>query len=388
MSLVIAHGTNQIPINHVVFDQVSNDFLCYEDENDDPIFRYTLPFAIAALPSPQFTEKIYLFKNDFVTSNVLLKLKLKEKPDQNKLVGYIFPMSALKDNPGIFPNEHLKSTAFNVILKLLKEQDLSLTANSPIYRTDAAYELTDFYDEDLVVVAVCDQFVTFPDYDFMDYLPALYRYGFRLAPNFNFSPPASDCDVVINNYLGLQAAVNISIPKNQLHLNYFINSLLKNDLFLKDNEVARFHLYYQVVEMMMERVYKNEFKNELIIKFSTLAAYDIKESARDMVKETYSLDKLVGSNYSLINNDILDELHLRIEDLLAYIRITYNSQEISRKIYKVRNVLFHGYSKVLENRHLDKNRINTYLKKVNDSFEYLLIDIVTSYRDHVVPVAP
>ena len=387
MSLVITNGTNQIPISYVAFDQASNCFLCYEDKNDEPIFRYDLPFTIAALPSAQYTEKIYLFKNDFVTSNVLLKLKLKETPIPKQLVGYIFPLSSLKDNPSIFSNEHLKSTAFNVLYKLLSERDLSLKANSPIYRTDGAYELTDFYDEDLIVVVICDQFVAFPNYSFVDYLPALFKFGFRMAPHYNFNPPPSDCNLILDNYNQLQAAVTISIPKNQLHLNYFINSLLKNDLFLKDNEVARFHLYYQVVEMMMEKVYKNEFKNQIIEKFNTLAAYDIKESSRTLTKETFSLDKLVGTNYSTIDGNILDELRICIESFLAYIGITYNSNEVSAKIYKVRNTLFHGYSKILENSHLDKLRINNHLKKVNDALEYLLIDIVTTYKDHVVPVA-
>lgn len=384
MPLIIADGSNRITINHVRFDEDFNGFLCYEDLDDDEIFRYDLAFKLDKVPSDDYTEKIYLFKNDLITNNTLFRIKLKEKPDVNKLVGYIFPMSALKDNPELFSNEHLKKMAFNVVRKLLSEIDLSIGSNHSSYRSDAAYELSDFYDEDLVIVAICDQFVTFENYDFMDYLPSLYKYGFRFAPHYNFNPPSSDCNVIINKFTAIHSGITLTIPGNKLHLNHFINSLLRNELFLKDNEIARFHLYYQVIEMMMEKVYKNEFSNELIRKFTSLSSYDLKESQRNMTRESYSLDKLVGTNYTSINSDILEELPIRIEDFLSYVQVPLGVSDISSKIYKVRNTLFHGYSKILEKTSLDKLKINHYLKKVNDSFEYLIIEVITTYKDHSV----
>lgn len=384
MSIVIADGSNKIIINNVTFDEDSNGFLCFEDADDDAIFRYDLSFKLDEVPSDKYTEKIFLFKNDLITNNTLFKIKLKEKPEANKHVGYAFPMSALKDNPDLFSNEHLKKMAFNVIQKLLSEKDLSIKSNHTNYRSDAAYQLSDFYDEDIVIISICDQLVTFENYDFMNYLPSLYKYGFRFAPHYNFATAVSECNVITNKFAEIKSGITLSIPSNQLHLNHFINSLLKNELFLKDNEIARFHLYYQVIEMMMEKVYKNEFNNELIKKFSSLSSFDLKDSQRNMTRESYSLDKLVGSNYTTINSDILEELSVRIEDFLSYVQVALNVNDISSKIYKVRNTLFHGYSKILEKTILDKRKVTDYLKKVNDSFEYLIIDVITTYQDHIL----
>lgn len=385
MSLVIANGNNLLTIKSVVFDANTNTFLCYDKIDEDPIFSYALPFTIAELPSDQFTEKIYLFKNDLLASRKLLKVKIKEKPGDNKLVGYIFSLSALVENSDIFDNIHLQKIAFNVLKKLLEEKDLSLSAKTPQYRTDSTYNLSDFYDEDLVVIAICDQFVEFPSYSFTNYLPELYKYGFRISPNYNFHPPPSSSQVIINNFNSLQAAITLSIPKNNLHLNYFIQSLIKNDLFLSENEVARFHLYYQVIEMMLEKVYKNEIKIDILSKFTSLSSFDIKENLRETMKETYSLDKLTGGNYTKIKQEILEELHLNIDSFFNYVSINFEATEISRKIYKVRNLLFHAYSKILENPKLEKNIINDRLKNVNDSFEYVLIEIISSYKDYVNP---
>jgi len=382
MSLVIANGNNLLTVESVVFDADSNAFFCYEKMDEDPIFTYSLPFIVAELPSNQFTEKIFLFKNDLLASRKLLKIKLKEKPGDNKLVGYVFSLSALIENSDIFDNIHLQKIAFNVLKKLLEEKDLSLRAKTPAYRSDSAYNLCDFYDEDLVVIAVCDQFVEFQNYSFTNYLPALYTYGFRIAPSHNFNPPTSNSQVIIDNFNSLRAAITVSIPKNSLHLNYFIQSLIKNDLFLIDNEVARFHLYYQVIEMMLEKVYKNEIKIGVLSRFASLSSFDIKENLRETMKETYSLDKLTGGNYTKIKSEILEELHLNIDSFLKYVSIEYEAVEISRKIYKVRNLLFHAYSKILENAQLEKNTINARLKNVNDSFEYLLIEIISSYDDY------
>lgn len=382
MSLVITNGTNLLTIKSVVFDADSNAFFCHEKIDEDPIFTYPLPFNIAEQPDDQFTEKIYLFKNNLLASRRLLKLKLKEKPGDNKLVGYIFSLSALIQNSDIFDNIHLQKIAFNVLKKLLEEKDLSLLAATPAYRSDSAYNLSDFYDEELVAIAICDQFVEFQNYSFTNYLPDLYTYGFRIAPSNDFNPPPSSSQLVINNFNSLQSAITVSAPKNNLHLNYFIQSLIKNDLFLNDNEVARFHLYYQVIEMMLEKVYKNEIKIGILSRFASLSSFDIKENLRETMKETYSLDKLTGGNYTEIETEILEELHLNIDSFLKYVSIEFEANEISRKIYKVRNLLFHAYSKILENPKLVKDTINARLKNVNDSFEYLLIEIISSYKDY------
>lgn len=381
MPLIIEGGANPITIKHVVYDSDANSFNCFETPDDDPIFNFELPFDIDSLPTAEFTEKVYLFKNNQLNNSSLLKLKLKEKPESNKLVGYIFTLSSLVENPSIFENIHLKRIAFNVIKNLLEEKEISIKAKSPLYRSDASYSIYDFYDEDSIIIVVCDQFVAFKDYSFGDYLPSFFKYGFRISPYQNFDVLDTDCTLIKKNFSDLIAAITVSIPKNSLHKNYFIDSLLRNKLYLKDNEVARFHLYYQVIELLLEKVFKNEVKNEVIDKFSNLSGFDIKDILRNTMTETYSLDKLVGNKYSKIDIEIIEELNFHIDNFLKYIGITYEATEVSRKIYKIRNVLFHGYSKVLANTNLDKINIDNYFKKINDSFEYLIIDLIVSYHD-------
>jgi hypothetical protein len=383
MALRISDGSNQIRINSVAFDNESNSFLCCEEEDSGSVFTFDLPFVLSEMPDPSLTEKIYLFKNHLLNNNRLLKLKIKEKPEQNKLVGYIFSLNAIIENPSIFENVHLQKIAFNVLNKLLKEENISLFANIPAYRTDSSYILTDFYDDDLIVVVVCDQLVSFPNYSFESYLPSLYKLGFRMAPHFNFYPETSDCQSIKNNYDQLVSAVTVSLPKTELYLNYFILSLIKNELFLKENEVARFHIYYQVIEMLLEKVYKNEVKNRVITTFNNLSAFDVKELLRDTMRDIYSLEKLLGTNYSKIENDILDELDLTIDTFLKYIGTLTDTKSTSVKIYKVRNTLFHGYSKILGDPKLDKARVSKFMKAINDSFEYLIIDLIVSYHDHI-----
>lgn len=380
MPLTIKSGGNEILIRTVTFDEESNSFNCYDSPNEGEIFSHSLPFKLDEFPSPDFTEKLYIFKNSLFTSKRLLKLKLNDKPGSNKLVGYIFQIEDLVSSPEIFENVHLKKIAYNVLLKLLQERDVSLRSNPTQYRQDSNYSLSDFYDSDSVIVVICDQFVSFPGYSFDKYLFDFFKHGFRLAPSYNFYPPSSTCTTVSNNYLQIQAALHLNGITNNLYSNFFIESLIKNVIFFSDNEVARFHLYYQVIEMLMEKVFKNEVNIKIMTNFNDLSSFDIKELFRETMKDSFALNHLLSNNYSGIVNEVLEELKGSIKIFFSYTQNPYETQELSQSVYKIRNVLFHGYSKILENNQLDKVQISIYLKKINDSLEYLIINLISTYK--------
>ncbi|MDR0265065.1 MAG: hypothetical protein LBJ04_17740 [Sphingobacterium sp.] len=379
MALKITSGGSSIKINKVTFDGEINSFACFENDDDEPIFYFKLPFEIEELPNDDFSEKIYLFKNELFENERLIKLKLKEKPEDNKLVGYMFSLRDLVNQPNVFKNIHLKKIAFNTINKLLSETDLSLKSKKVDYRSDSDYNIFDFYDESLIVVCVCDQFVNFQNYNFKDYLPSFSKYGFKFSHNNEFYSTETSCKVTRQNYINIDTALTLKIPNNSLHTNYFIRSLLQNDLITSNNEIGRFHIYYQVIEMLMEKVYKNEVQEKIIAKFNTLSSFDAKELFRETMRDSYSLEKLFGGAYSTLDSDIVDELKTNIDVFLKYVAVDYNGKETYGSIYKVRNTLFHGYSKILENSSLDKEKINSYLKLVNDSFEYLINDVILTY---------
>ena len=132
----------------------------------------------------------------------------------------------------------------------------------------------------------------------------------------------------------------------------------------------------------MEKVFKNEVKNQLISRIGTLSGYDIKEFFRDSMRDSFALRKLLGQHYSGIENEIIEELTINIQDFLNYIGLAFVEEGLPQAIYKIRNILFHGYSKILENNSFDKEYLSRYLKKINDSLEYLVIDLITTYKDH------
>jgi hypothetical protein len=385
MSLTIVGGTSSIIIKRVEFETSSNSFYCYEDSSSDPVFSVPLPFNYPGDPDAGITEKIYFLVNDLMPSSKLYKLKLKERPTQDQKVGFIFPLGALFNNPAIFDNVHYQKVAYIVLKKLLTESDLSIPAKETGYRSDAAYSVFDFYNEDLIIAVIADQLVNFAGYSFENYLSAFYKLGFRFVPQMDFSLPPSDCDTIKANFTNLQSSISLRAASNNLHTNFFIKGLLNNELFSKENEIARFHLYYQVVELLMEKVFKNEIKLEIIQQFSRLPAFDIKDILRESMRDTFSLGKLVGGQYSVISNDIVEELKISIEAFFAYVNIDKIGSDIDSRIYKIRNHLFHGYSKLLEQNSLSRPRINSLLKKVNDSFEYLIVELVMSYKDRSLP---
>ncbi len=379
MPLTITGGSTNIIISRVEFDTDGNNFLCYEEGEPNAVFSQDLPFVLEEMPSPAFTEKIYFFKNTFYPSGKLLTIEIDERVGNSKTAGIIFSLDDLLNNPDIFENIHVRKVAFNVLKKLLEEKSLSIGSKPVPYRQDSAYTLFDFYDEDTVLVVICDQFVDFANYSFFNYLVSLYKSGFRYSPIGDFYPLPIESAIIQDSFLTLQKRIRLFASKNGLCSNYFIKELLANFIYSsKDNEVARFHLFYQVIEMLMEKVFKREVKEKMDKDFENTSGYDTKDFFREVMRDSYILDKVMSNTYSTIHPQIKEELSDNIDQFLTY-TLTGIPDNFSGKLYKVRNTLFHGYSKVLENDTLDKLTTNSLLKKLNDSFELLIMELIFTY---------
>ncbi|HJP62756.1 MAG TPA: hypothetical protein VJ844_04910 [Mucilaginibacter sp.] len=379
MPLTITGGSTNILIDRVEYDAATNSFLCYENGGTDPVFSQDLPFILEEMPSQAYTEKIYFFKNTFYPSGKILTIEIDERLGSSKTAGVIFTLDDLLNLPEIFDNIHVKKVAFNVLKKLLEEKTLSIDSKPVPYRSDSAYNLFDFYDEDAILIIICDQFVTFNNYNFFNYLTTLYKSGFRYSPFAGFDPAPIESGIVQGNFSALQKRLRLFASKNELSSNYFIKELLTNFIYYsKDNEVGRFHLFYQVVEMLMEKIFKREVKEKMNKDFENASGYDTKDFFREVMRDSYVLDKLIGNTYSAIHPQIKEELSYNIEQFLTY-TLTGIPDNFSGKLYKVRNTLFHGYSKILENDTLNKSITNSRLKKLNDSFELLIMELIFTY---------
>lgn len=385
MSLIVKGGSKEIEYSSVEFDSESNAFICSTSNSAiQETFVIKLPFVMEMDPNPDFTEKIYCFKNHYHTGEKLFPVEFRESNNEAKIVGYIFSLENLVNNPEIFNNKYLKVIAFNTIKKLLKNEDISITAGIASYRPDNNYVLTDFYDDDLILVPICDNFVRFDNYDFRKYLYDFYCHGYSYCPHVNFYPQQNSSNYILNKFNSVVTNLHFSAKESIVSNNPFLSAIINNTFHLQNNEVSRFHLYYQVIEMLMEKVFLKEIKKDICDEIPNSTGFDIKDKLREMMKDSFALSLLIGNNYSDIESDVKDELIDNICAFLNFAKIKYETAEEKKKLnillYKMRNTLFHGFSKVLENGSIDKSDLNTHFKHLNDSFECYIISLIYSFK--------
>jgi len=381
MALNIIGGNNLITIDEVKFDETNNQFCCYSsDLLTEALFTHELPFVLDEVPSAEFTEKIYFFKNELFQNKKVLSVEMRERSGSNKAVGFIFSLEDLMNSPEIFDTLVLRKIIFNVIKKLLSEETLSIKSKPTSWRQDEDYKLNDFYDSDSLIMVICDQFVNFPNYEFSNYLIKLFKYGFKYCPSHSFFPVPNNLNLVEENYNSLTKRIKLSASANELNKNFFVNQLISNSLYLQNNEVARFHMYYQAIEMLMEVVFKNEIKENIYDKnLDDLTGHGMKDFFREAMRDSSSLEKVIGGKYSDVDTLIKDEFLLRMEEFLSYIKMPV-SESLPSRLYKVRNTLFHSFNKVLADSTLDKYIVDSHLKKTNDLFEYFVMELIYTFK--------
>jgi len=385
MSLIVKGGSKEIEYSNVEFDSASNAFVCSTNNSEvQETFVIKLPFKMEVMPDSNFTEKIYCFKNHYHTGEKLIPLEFKESNNEAKRVGYIFSLENLVNNPEIFDNKYLKAIAFNTIKKLLKNEDVSIIAANATFRQDNNYELTDFYDDDLILVPICDNFVRFDNYDFKKYLFDFYIHGYFYCPHVNFYPQQNSSNYIKNKFNSIIVNLHFSAKESEVSNNPFLSAIINNVFHLQNNEVSRFHLYYQVIEMLMEKVFLKEIKKDICDEIPSSTGFDIKDKLREMMKDSFALSLLIGNNYSEIDSDVKEELVDNICSFLNFAKIKYENAEEKKKLnillYKMRNTLFHGFSKVLENGSIDKSDLNLHFKRLNDSFECYIISLIYTFK--------
>ena len=138
-------------------------------------------------------------------------------------------------------------------------------------------------------MVVCDQFVSFAGYHFEKYLIPMFKLGFRYCPHADFYPANESCDLMAENCKQILTKIKLKAIDNQLHTNYFVKELSYNTINQVDNEVARFHLFYQVIEMLMENAFKVEVQQEVCAKLQTMSGHETKDLFRDLMRDNYTV---------------------------------------------------------------------------------------------------
>jgi hypothetical protein len=321
--------------------------------------KYPLSIVSGYPPNDYY---VVLFASNEWPQSKILSLKHKDKS-----IGLLFPIEILVS--GLQPTgdgyeEMYENYASLSLMKMCKGE----VVGTPFYLDYAAdqkeeYTITDFYHKD-TVIAIFMRNKFFPDRldmpshsdmilnYFYTFLPEFYGYGLFPYPY----GPESDCLDMPKNYRPFKLLWNeddrylnlrrCSRMLNRDTKNYILEVATKIDPY-ETNPFFRFFLYYQVLELFMQDIYRSHTR---------ILQKKINSGSQDMVLLRDAIDEFKGKTneksrlveiFSKNNFEFGKELIRLCGDIAKMCSGQEKSYEnIGHAIYETRNNLFHGFSRV------------------------------------------
>jgi hypothetical protein len=162
-----------------------------------------------------------------------------------------------------------------------------------------------------------------------------------------------------------------SISKELLD-NTYINELFSG-LLLERHHLVKFHLLYQVIEMLIERIFNREF-SEIITKYNPSGnLFEMKEKLNSLANEKDRVRKLFSSEYlkQLVSGN---DLKNKCNELLVKFESKGIKNAEHSALYSVRSLIVHNYRQL-------SNKERELVEAINDEFENVLFEIISHYNE-------
>ena len=163
-------------------------------------------------------------------------------------IGWIFPVQALlSPDHDYAENEYFLKYAYIATYLLLRDINQIDKIDSP-----QEFVLDDYTDEmKCILVLDHENIEKIEDFDISDYTVGLFKYGYEYNGKGNFNPSAIK---------GKKRLTIFPLAK-ELRGNPSINELFVDQFLLASNAVIRFHICYQIIELLISKVFEHKFRS-------------------------------------------------------------------------------------------------------------------------------
>lgn len=343
------------------YDKIANTFLI---SGEGDTIECKPPLSVIKEYTPTNFSYVFLHNDrEDCVENSIFQVKVKAE-HRDIRIGWIFPLQALVSNEHDYSdNEHFLKyayVAYWLLLDGIEEKD------DEAKRLPETIDIRDYYDENSIMLVMDKENIAqIHDFSLEDYYIDLFRKGYSYIGHGNLISQINQIE---------DKALNLKKISSDIKSPSVLTELFKNSIPLKiDNEFARFLLYYQVVEILISNIFEHSFS--FFMQSFQNGQYDLfekKEELDKMANEKIRVRQLFSS-YSSIKDEDLSALNVSCCELL--IRCNKNTSERQAdNLYAVRCLIAHELYSVLNN-HLDD-----VLKRINDVFIDVLMDILFSFK--------
>lgn len=379
MGLLIKVDTDIVVDLNKIFS-IENDYYTLQDSTEEGI-KIQLKYDLE-LPDDTYDPKnykLYIFRADDIPENSIFQVYEKDLiKSENGLgrIGWIFPLQSILSNEHDYAdNIHFLRYAYVAFCKLIVSNE-SLCEKIPEYKADLIYSMGDFYNDSTVIMILCNELVSkIIDFQIENYLPFLYSKGYYYDKTTGICNDGKIVKKDYKNYIsGSNRLILISISKD-LNEGTYINRLFIDLLKNEKHYLVKFHLLYQVIELLIERIFNNEVKR-LFKALEDLSCnlFEIRNEFSKLAEELGRIEKLF-TIYTQ-NSDDLDYLKEACVNLL---KRTGNFKEADnfsagKSLYLFRSLLVHNY------RLLSKDHI-VMIEEINACFEKVVVSILITFTE-------
>lgn len=335
--------------------------------------KYVLTPHTDYLPSDY---SLYILKSHILNrENDIFQVFEKEL---KRRIGWIFPIQALlsKEHDNA-ENRHFLKYSYVAFHKLLLNVEQYKT-HSPDINSTSNYELTDFYGDEIIILILSKSEVEkIESFNIENYLISLYSQGY-----YNCQPTDSITDFHSRGALSeppnkVNQKIYIKRISKELQEEVYLSRLFKNLLKTEKHPLVRFYLLYQVIELIIERIFEKDFLdtmkefNDSPDKDKNI--FELKEKINFISSEKERISKLINRVETDFDGNCKTNLLLACNDLLS----SFNSKHkasLAHSLYAARSFIVHKLRKLPEEDLLK-------IKKINEEFETILIALLLNYEE-------
>ena len=272
-------------------------------------------------------------------------------------IGWIMPIQSLHSTQHVFSNdEYYLKYAYVAWVYLL------MNCDAEVEDLDT-FDLFNCYPDDIALL-VLDQnnCSTIEGFDYDDYVVSLFEYGYSENGVGN----------VFFDEIKIDKHINLKHMSKELNNIPYINNLFKTFIPRDDGAVSRFYIYYQIIELLIAKVFDDEFFDFLeLLKNDTIDLYTKKDELNYISNERNRINRLFNT-YCRVDSQILKSLGDNCEQLLLYTDSKVAKSE-PEKLYQVRCLLVHRMYLVDDN-------AEKILGIIDDLFLAVLIQLLHSFK--------
>ncbi len=341
------------------YDEASNSFSVFNSDKSMEI-TYQSVISLDDAYNPQNFE-MTLLENKNASENSIFCVYA-----DDIRVGWIFPVQALLSAEHEYANNiHFLRYAYIAICKLIACIDEKDVRD---FTTD--FDLLDFYrSEQQILLVDKENIAQIPDYSIEHYVVSLFLKGYSFTGKGNAFVNVDS----INKNLKLT-----SLPDELRKIEY-INTLFKNLIPLEMEAFSKFHVLYQIIELLIIIVFQKKFVH-FVEKFKD-TSLELKSNSGKLFDDKNELDSMMGeknrvrwlmNNYTAISQDKKEILNDYCKEILEKNQRRY-SENMPENLYDVRCLIVHSLYT------LDDCCYNQILPGLNDAFLAVILEMLQSF---------